>query len=280
MSGRDSKATIDAFGEQWTRFTENEGYYASPEILRDITGPLLPANAFAGARVADIGSGTGRFANILLDEGAAEVIAIEPSAGFQTLQRNLAHRGDRVRLLNVRGDQIPADVRDLDWVISIGVLHHIPEPEPVVRAAYGALKPGGRILVWLYGREGNFAYLVWAEPLRRITTALPPILLRGLSWALTPLLSFYAAICRRAPFLPLASYMADTIARVDWPARMLIIYDQLAPECARYYRRDEARTLVADAGFTDVTLYHRKGYSWTVLATKPLILISPTQPAA
>ena len=269
MSEKESRITIAAFGKQWTRFTENEGYYASRDIWRKIVGPLLPDEAFVGARVADIGSGTGRFANILIDVGAAEVVAIEPSDGFRTLQKNLAHRGSLVRLLNVRGDQIPDDVRDLDWVVSIGVLHHIPEPAPVVAAAYRTLKPGGRILIWLYGREGNAAYLLWAIPLRRLTTALPLPLLRAVSWGLTAPLSAYAALCAWARFLPLARYMTETIARLDWKTRMLVIYDQLAPQCAKYYRADEAKSLLADAGFVDVKLYHRDGYSWTVTATKP-----------
>lgn len=269
MSERDSKETIDAFGEQWTRFTENRGHYASQELWRDIIGPLVPDGAFKGARVADIGSGTGRFADILLQIGAAEVVAIEPSAGFQTLRQNLAHWGERVKFLNVRGDQIPSEVGDLDWVISIGVLHHIPEPDPVVRAAFRALRPGGHILIWLYGREGNAAYLSWVEPLRRLTTALPPMLLRWLSWAMTLPLSLYAALCDFVPFLPLSRYMTATISKLDWKTRMLVIYDQLAPAWSKFYRGEEARALLSNAGFVNVRLHHRNGYSWTALGERP-----------
>lgn len=48
-----------------------------------------------------------------------------------------------------------------------------------------------------------------------------------------------------------------------------MIYDQLNPAYAKYYRRDEARALLEDAGFQDVRLHHRHGYSWTVLGTHP-----------
>lgn len=269
MSEQESRVTIAAFGKQWTRFTENEGYYASRDIWRNIVGPLLPDTAFVGARVADIGSGTGRFANILIDIGAAEVVAIEPSEGFRTLQKNLAHRAGLVRLLNVRGDQVPEDVRDLDWVVSVGVLHHIPDPAPVVATAYRILKPEGRILIWLYGREGNVAYLAWVLPLRKLTTALPLPMLRALSWGLAAPLSLYAALCAWAQFLPLARYMTQTIAKLDWKTRMLVIYDQLSPQWAKYYRAEEAKSLLADAGFVDVKLHHRDGYSWTATASKP-----------
>src|SRR5262249_61229773 len=105
-----------------------------------------------------MGSGTGRIAAILRSAGVAHLVAVEPSAAFEVLRENLAGQRDRVTLLRLTGDAAPPS-GDLDYVFSIGVLHHIPDPAPVVRAAYAALRPGGRIAVWLYGREGNAAYL-------------------------------------------------------------------------------------------------------------------------
>ena len=64
------RRTIDDFGEQWTRYRDNDGYYASTRLLGDITEPLLPVSEIRGMRVADIGSGTGRIVNMLLDAGA------------------------------------------------------------------------------------------------------------------------------------------------------------------------------------------------------------------
>jgi hypothetical protein len=52
-------------------------------------------------------------------------------------------------------------------------------------------------------------------------------------------------------------------------ARRVVIYDQLNPAYAKYYRRGEAEALLASQGFTDVKLHHRHGYSWTVLGMKP-----------
>ena len=36
-----TKKTIDDFGEQWTHFTSNPGYYGSEDVLIDILGPFL-----------------------------------------------------------------------------------------------------------------------------------------------------------------------------------------------------------------------------------------------
>ena len=62
------------------------------------------------------------------------------------------------------------------WIIfsQIGVLHHISDPKPFVEAAYKALRPGGRFLVWLYGKEG--------DNLSSMTSLTPPMpnIIRGL----------------------------------------------------------------------------------------------------
>src|SRR5436190_8905932 len=158
--------TIRDFGAQWTVFWDNPAYYGSSDLLVDLFGPLLSLDDVQGQRIADIGSGTGRIVNMLLDAGAEHVYAVEPSAAMKVLQENTAARRDRLTYVNGSGEMLPSGL-DLDLVVSIGVLHHIPDPRPVVRAAWRALRPGGRCLVWLYGREGNETYLRVVEPLRK-----------------------------------------------------------------------------------------------------------------
>ena len=262
-----TQKTIDDFGEQWTRYTENDGYYASLDLFRDICGPLVQPEELRGAQVGDIGSGTGRIVRMLLAAGAARVIAVEPSDAFDVLKANTASDADKIEYVRGRGEAIPAG-RDLDFVVSIGVLHHIFDPAPVVRAAFDALRPGGRLLVWLYGREGNESYLRFVEPLRCVTTRLPQPVLAGISHLLNVALAVYIPLCRVLP-LPLRGYMRNVIGHFSWSKRFLVIYDQLNPAVARYYSRAEAEALLASAGFADVRLHHRHGYSWTVIGEKP-----------
>lgn len=257
--------TIADFGEQWTRYRANEGYYASAELLRDIVEPLLPLEEVRGMRVADIGSGTGRIVNMLLDAGAEHVVALEPSSAFDVLRANV-QRSDAVTLMNVTGDMLPPR-GDLDLVVSIGVLHHIPDPEPVVAAAHAALRPGGRMLAWLYGQEGNEAYLAFARPLRAVTQRLPHPMLAGTVRLMYPMLAAYIALSRRIR-LPLHGYLNNYLGKLSREQRLLVMYDQLNPAYAKYYTRPEARSLLEQAGFVDVRLHHRHGYSWTVMGTK------------
>ncbi len=267
MTSRLTDRTIDDFGDQWTRYTGNEGFYGSPELLADVFGPLLDMDALKGKRVAEIGSGTGRIVNMLLAGGAAHVTALEPSQAMQVLRQNTQRDADRITYLECRGEELPAEPAQ-DIIVSIGVLHHIPDPEPVVAAAYGALEPGGQFLVWLYGWEGNAAYLLLALPLRFISTRLPHAMLSGLCHVLNAILGLYIGIARRIP-VPLHRYMTEVIGRFSRQKRYLVIYDQLNPAYAKYYREAEARQLLERAGFADVVLYHRHGYSWTVMGRRP-----------
>lgn len=261
--------TIRDFGTQWSVYTGNEGWYGSVEMFKDMTGPLIDIEELKGKDVADIGSGTGRTAIMLLHAGARHVTAIEPSTAYAMLVENLKEvkdAGSRVSALRIKGDQFVSD-RPLDYVFSIGVIHHIPEPDPVLRAAYNALKPGGKLFVWLYGREGNDMYLRVVEPLRAVTTRLPHGVLNALVAVLYVAMMAYRFLAKFFP-LPLKAY----IEKVLWPMsphkRRLAIYDQLNPAYAKYYTEKEARALLSAAGFVDICLHHRHGYSWSVIGTK------------
>jgi SAM-dependent methyltransferase len=260
--------TIRDFGAQWTTYTDNDGYYGSVEYLRDVLQPLLATEAIAGARVADIGSGTGRIVNMLLDAGAAHVIAVEPSRAMEVLRANTRARQHAITYAATTGDQFPG--HDLDLVISLGVIHHIPDAAAVMRRAMESLKPGGRIFLWLYAREGNGLYLSIALPLRAITRRLPDRMLRGLCHVLNAALGVYVAVAKRLPAFPLKAYSERVLAQLTPAQRFLVIFDQLNPAYAKYYTRAEAEALLHDAGFADIALHHRHGYSWSVMGSKPL----------
>ncbi len=258
--------TIHDFGDQWTHFGENTGYYGSQELFRDMLGPLLSLDALKGAHVADIGSGTGRIVRMLIDAGAGHVVALEPSAGVEILRENTADLGDRVEVIRAVGAELPTD-RSFEFVFSIGVIQFISDPLPTLRAAYDALRPGGKLVIWVYGKEGNAIYLFLLTALRAITTRLPHWGLSALCQLLTVLVDAYALACRVLP-LPLRNYIRGTLSRLSRRDRTLTIYDQLNPSYVRYYERTEVVAMLEAAGFQDIALHHRRGYSWTALAIK------------
>lgn len=258
--------TIRDFGEQWTQYRDNSGFYGSPALFDDVFGPLLRTEDLRGLTICDIGAGTGRFANTALAAGAAHVYAVEPSDAFEVLRENTDSHGNRITYLRVTGAEIPPHL-SVDLALSIGVLHHVDDPGAVLRAAFQALKPGGRIAIWVYGRENNGVYLALLGGLRTITPRLPHRALAAFVRMLDVPATLYMALCRRMP-LPLRDYMVNVLGRMSADKRRLVIYDQLNPALARYYRREEVASLLKSSGFSDVRLYHRHGYSWAAVGVR------------
>ena len=262
--------TIRDFGEQWTTYDDAQGFFGSVALLADFIAPF-DIGRFRGATVADIGAGTGRFVLALCEAGARQVVAVEPSNAVTVVRQKTQHLDQGlVRVLNVTGDNLPVDLA-LDYAISVGVLHHILDPKPVVAAVYRALKPGGQFVMWVYGKEGNGLYLALALPIRVISKHLPQRGKALLSHVLDAPLAAYIGLCKRWPNarLPLRDYMLEILGKLDRDKRRLVIYDQINPHYAKYYTRGEALALMQAAPFA-VAIHHRKGYSWVVIGTKPL----------
>ncbi len=265
MAGSDPR-TIGSFGEQWAEDPSNEGYYGSHELFLDIVSPVLEPEELQGARVAEIGSGAGRVVRMLLEAGVRHVTALEPSSGVEALRANTREVPAQVEILKATGEALPAGL-DLDFVFAIGVLPFVPDPGPLLRAARGSLREGGRIVVWTYAREGTASYRLCLAPLRALAARLPRALFGALCEALTVLLDIYIFLCRWLP-LPLRSYLLGTLARVSRDKRRLTICDQLHPSYVHFHSRGELESLLREAGFGQLRLRYRRGYSWTASGTK------------
>jgi len=261
-----SERTIEDFGIQHQAYSESDGYYTSTDILADVLGPLMDVKDFKDLNVVDIGSGTGRWLRIFHNLGAKTITAVEPSDAIEVTKKNSAGL-DNITYHNVTGDIMPDGQYDI--VHSYGVIHHIPDPDPVIRRAYEVLKPGGRLVIWLYGRENNGLFLAFLHTMRVITVPMPTRGLQAISGAMVPMVRVYSRISKVLP-LPLRGYMREFVDKIDDYTLKHVIYDQLDPHYAKYYSRQDSLDLVEKAGFMDVQLYHRESYSWTVMASKPL----------
>jgi len=258
-------SSVADFSEQWAHYTLQRGYFASEDMLRDYLGPLIDLEALADQRVCEVGSGNGRFLKILAHH-AAHVIGIEPSEAIHVSRQYTSdlHNVEHVQADIYAAEGLPCS----DVVFCLGVLHHTSDAVLALTRIRGLLAPGGRAVIWVYGREGNTPYLLLARLLRIVTVRLPHGWLDRLSGALVPWLKAYVACCRRVP-LPLFRYMRNVLGQYDDYALKLTIYDQLNPNLASYWSRAELEGMLGNAGFARWELYHRHGYSWTALAHPP-----------
>jgi SAM-dependent methyltransferase len=127
------------------------------------TGALPPAAATERPwRILDAGCGTGVSTDYLchLNPGAS-VLAVDISAGTLEVARERTRRsGAAAQVAELRIEQ--RSLLDLqgegpfDYINSVGVLHHLREPEAGLRALAELLRPGGLLHLFLYADGGRW----------------------------------------------------------------------------------------------------------------------------
>lgn len=154
---------------------------------------------------------------------------------------------------------------EFDVTFSIGVIHHLKDPARAVTRLVQAAKPGGDVLVWLYGRENNGWIVYGFNPMRRLLFSwLPLRLVHALSLPLTSVLWLALA----AGFTPIAYFRQ--IRRFSFDHLRAIVFDHMIPKIAIYYTHDAAEALLRDAGLVDVHAEWVNENSWSVHGKKPL----------
>ncbi|RJQ36794.1 class I SAM-dependent methyltransferase [Candidatus Parcubacteria bacterium] len=254
-------ASADRFAFEWQTYAAVLPEYE--EQFRRWMAPLGPAD-IAGKRVLDAGCGMGRNSVWALRWGAAEVVAFDADGrSVAAAQANLAsYPNVRVQTLSVYDAPW---TNEFDLAFSIGVIHHLADPAAAVRKLADAVRPGGRVHIWVYGYEGNEWIERFVSPVRRaITSHLPPPLLHVLTYGCSaPLYVFLRVWPVKHPYL-------RQIRNFRFSHLHSIAFDQLLPAIARYYRRSEAEELLRQAGLEHVSVVHVNGNSWAVDGRKPV----------
>lgn len=248
----------DRFSREWTAYREilpeHEG-----QFLRWVH-PLVP-ESFRGARVLDAGCGTGRNSFWPLRYGAASVDAFDVAPETaEVARRNLAgFPNASVRCLSLHEF---ADRDRYDIAFSIGVIHHLERPKEALRRLCDAVRPGGRLLIWVYGREGN-EWMLWAvQWLRSVACRMPFGLVDSLARGLSlPVHLGSKAFGNRHPYF-------GALARFGLRHVHAIVVDQLIPRIAHYWTREEALALFEGLPLGDVQAHRVNRNSWTVTGVK------------
>lgn len=110
-------------------------------------------NKAAGLRVLDVGCGNGYVLYQYAQRGAQVCgVDIAPSAIWLS-ERRFALGGLSGRFYVIDGRRLPYPDATFDIVCSMGVLHHISDPTPLIDEIYRVLKPGGQLIAMLYHRH-------------------------------------------------------------------------------------------------------------------------------
>ena len=255
----EQRGSPDRFGYEWAEYSELRPEYE--EQFRRWT-VLLPENEWNGRRFIDVGCGMGRNSHWPMNWGAASGAAIDVDDRSLASARRTLARWPAVEVTKMSAYEIAFE-NSFDIAFSIGVIHHLAEPERALQQMVKAAKPGGRVMIWVYGYENNEWIVKYFNPFRRLLFARLPIgvthflstILTGILWLLLRLgigRIEYFHLIRGFTFRHLRS----------------IVFDQMLPRIANYWRRDEVEALFRGAGLTDIRLAPVNNMSWCAIGTK------------
>lgn len=261
-----------SFGWEWNEFDELRPHYH--EQFLDWVQPLRPDD-FADKLVLEGGCGKGRHSALVAGYGAREVFAVDLGSAVEAAFQNTRH----LRAVHViQGDITQLPLKPCaDLAFSVGVLHHLPDPERGFRALSAAVRPGGRVTVWVYGAEGNEWIVDYVDPVRtHVTAHLPRRMLyeaaRPLGWALAGAAKgVYRPLARGAgKALHSKLFYADYLTYIArFPVREIhsIVFDHLVTPVAHYLSQKELAAWFDDARFRDVAISRHNANSWRGTAT-------------
>ncbi len=258
----DAKGSPDRFGYSWDRF--NELTAEQEQQFRHWTAHLSPDRDWRGTYFLDAGCGAGRNSYWAMSYGARAGVAIDlDERSLDAARKNLEKFPDaEVRKCSIY--DIPFK-DEFDIVFSIGVVHHLSDPALAVRRLASAAKPGGRVLIWVYGYENLELYVNVLNPLRKVFFSWMPL---GLVRTLAYLPATLLWLMLRLGITPLA-YLR-LLKTFSLKHIHHICFDQMLPKIANYWRKGEVIALLEQAGLRDVKAEWVNEVSWSVIGTRAL----------
>ena len=246
--------TASSFAFEWERFG-----IIRDEWERNFLDYMQPHEPgfFNGLKVLDAGTGSGRHARQAAIYGA-QVAAVDLGDSIDVARRNVP---DDVLTVQSDLEALPFRSGSFDFVMSIGVLHHLPDTERALQYLVAFVKPGGRLRVYLYWqpeRSWHRSILRGVAAARRVTTRLPHRLLLALCYPLSlALWVFFVGPHRLLRRFQVTRGLADSLplkTYADYPFGVLVNdqFDRLSAPVERRYTSAEVTRMMERAGLEEV----------------------------
>jgi ubiquinone/menaquinone biosynthesis C-methylase UbiE len=273
-SGNVDKKTIQSFSEEWSKFdvfSYEEIRKIGDEYFDLVTDEMLNKKS----RVLDLGCGTGRWSRYVADR-VAQVEAIDPGASIFAASRLLKDKKN-VRVTQASSDLIPFADESFDFVMCLGVLHHIPDTQQALNDLICKLKQGGFALLYFYynfeNRSLAFKLLFRiSDLLRRMVSRMPGQLKKAtcdviaivvyLPWVSMARLIKSLGGTSIYKKLPLSYYTGKSfhIMRND-------ALDRFGTPLEKRFSRQEITQMCQKAGLSDIRFSEKEPY-WCLVGRK------------
>ena len=246
--------------QQWSLLEDNELFLFNDWILPNTL------EDFRGKDVLECGCGGGQHTSFVAPY-AKSVTAVDLNTTDIARIRNR----DASNVEFVEADIAVMDLgKQFDIVFSIGVIHHTDDPDRTVANLTKHVKPGGKLVVWVYSKEGNELVEHVVEPLRKtFLKNMSRDSLLGLSKAVTATLYLpvYSLYLLPLKFLPFYEYFGN-FRKLSFERNTLNVFDKLNAPQVDFISRERISKWFSSETFTDISINAYKGVSWSGSGTK------------
>jgi SAM-dependent methyltransferase len=263
--------TAYSFGYKWEKFSQIDEWYKKNFL--DELRPLEYESFFRGKRVLDAGTGIGIPSYCIAELGAKEVFGIDITTSIENAHRN--NKGFKnVTIAQADIYKIPFPRESFDVVVCVAVLQHLPDPQKAFEELISYVKPGGTLILWVYGKEGNAFVEYFVEPFRKIITRRLPVkatlalsYILGILFQLVAIFIYKPLNLLKINWLPLNDYIVYR-TRFDWKMNTHMVFDQLLAPLSYLFRREEVEQLFSHPAISEFVIRHHNKNSWTAYGTK------------
>jgi 2-polyprenyl-3-methyl-5-hydroxy-6-metoxy-1,4-benzoquinol methylase len=144
------------FGYQWNKFATTQVDKVSSlnmSHVRFVAETGWDKEDLTGKNILEVGSGAGRFSQIILDYTKGNLYSVDYSNAVEANYKNNGPN-DRLYLFQASIYELPFMKSQFDKVICLGVLQHTPNFEKSVKCLIEMAKPGAEVIVDFYSVNG------------------------------------------------------------------------------------------------------------------------------
>ena len=240
--------------EQWKMLQDDELF-----LFKDWIEPLKLED-FKGKESLECGCGGGQH-TAFVAEYAQHHTAVDLNTTDLARERNKSKNN----ISYAEADIAKMDLKkQFDIVFSIGVVHHTDDPDATFENMYRHTKTGGRTVVWVYSKEGNWMVDKLVEPVRKkFLVRMSRKSLLGLSKLTTAImyLPIYSVYLLPLKFLPFYEYFQN-FRKLSFYRNTLNVFDKLNAPQVDFISRERIGRWFSPDKFTDIHISPYKGVSW------------------
>lgn len=268
------QVTVESFGEEWSKFN----YFDEKEI-ENIGNEYFDIVDFSKydeqSTVLDVGCGTGRW-SIYLSSKFSNVYAMDPSKAIYAAA-NLTKDIPGVHLIKASAENIPFEDDTFDLVISLGVLHHIPDTQKALNTIVKKVNKGGQCLIYLYyaldNRSFFYKMIFYISSFFRFFISKSPSFLKKITCDLI-------AIFVYLPFILLSKLVKNVLGE-KWGNKIPLSYysnksfnvirndslDRFGTPLEQRFSKKQIEKMMNKAGLRDIKFSNNQPY-WHVIGQK------------